>query len=81
MQFIFRKNHSTIHQVKRIVNLITKNKSERKSTGVVLLDIEKAFDSVWHDGLIYKLNMFGFPIYLQKLIQSFLSERSFVLKI
>lgn len=81
VQFGFRKNHSTIHQVKRIVNLISKNKNERKSTGVVLLDIEKAFDSVWHDGLIYKLNMFGFPIYLQKLIQSFLSERSFVVNI
>ena len=42
-QFGFRKDHSTIHQVKRIVNMITMNKNQRRSTGVVFLDIEKAF--------------------------------------
>lgn len=41
------------------------------------MDIEKAFDSIWHKGLIYKLNKFNFPIYLIKIINSFLSDRSF----
>lgn len=80
-QFGFRRDHSTIHQVKRLVNIITTNKNYRKSTGIVFLDIEKAFDSIWHNGIIFKLNKFGYPIYLQKIIKSFLSERYFVVNV
>jgi hypothetical protein len=52
--------------------------NERKNNvGLVTLDINAAFDCVWHDGLIFKLHRFGFPIYLIKIIKSFLSNRSF----
>ena len=40
-QFGFRKEYSTVHQTKRVVNLIENNKLNRKSTGVAFLDIEK----------------------------------------
>ena len=73
-QFGFRKEHSTVHQVKRIVNFISNNKSTRKSTGIVLLDVEKAFDSIWHNGLIFKFDKFGYLIYLQKMVQSSLMK-------
>ncbi len=76
-QFGFREGHSTVHQIKRLVNIINDNKIKRKSTGMVLLDIEKAFDSVWHDGLIFKLHKIGIPLFLIKLISSFLTDRSF----
>lgn len=75
-QFGFRKEHSTVHQVKRITNLIENNKRNRKSTGIVFLDIARAFDTVWHYGLLYKLNKMGFPIYIQQIVQSFLTERT-----
>ena len=42
---------------------------------MALLDIEKAFDCVWHDALIFKLCHNDSPIYLIKLIQSFLKNR------
>jgi hypothetical protein len=42
---------------------------------LVLLDIEKAFDSVWHDGLIFKLQKLKFSPFLLKMIQSFLEDR------
>jgi hypothetical protein len=38
---------------------------------MVLMDIEKAFDRVWHNALIYKMYKFKFPKYL-------ISERSAV---
>ena len=41
----------------------------------VFLDISKAFDKVWHDGLIYKLKRNGITGDLLRLIQSFLSDR------
>lgn len=80
-QFGFRKEHSTTHQIKRIVNIIDRNKQNRHSTGIVLLDIEKAFDSIWHHGLIYKLHTFRYPIYIQKIIKHFLCCRSFVVNV
>ena len=76
-QFGFRSFHSTTHQIKRISNHVKQNFSFQKSTALVLLDVEKAFDSVWHNGLIFKLIQHSFPIYLIKLIQSFLSRRLF----
>ena len=45
----------------------------------LLLDIEKAFDCVWHKALIFKLCNHAYPTFLIKLVQSFLNSReSFV---
>ena len=41
----------------------------------VFLDISKAFDKVWHDGLIYKLKRNGITGDLLRPIDSFLSDR------
>ncbi len=80
-QFGFRPEYSTVHQIRRINNIIASNKARRISTGMVLIDMEKAFDSIWHDGVIFKLNQIGTPTYLVKLIASFLKERSFVVSV
>lgn len=76
-QFGFKKEHSTVHQIKRIQNKITINKRNRKSTGVILLDIEKAFDTVWHNGLVFKLLSMNLPQYLCKIVADFLHNRTF----
>ena len=39
------------------------------------MDISKAFDKVWHDGLFVKLKSFGITGNLLKLLESFLSNR------
>jgi hypothetical protein len=46
-------------------------------TTAVFLDIEKAFDTTWHNGLPYKLSKMNFSASLIKLISSFLSNRKF----
>lgn len=76
-QFGFRPQHSTSHQVLRVTNHIKRNRSQRKSTGMVLFDIEKAFDSVWHDGLAFKIAKMGFPSYLIRMIREFMADRFF----
>ena len=41
----------------------------------IFLDIFKAFDRVWHDGLIYKVNCIRLNGMFLKLITSFLENR------
>jgi hypothetical protein len=41
------------------------------------LDIEKAFGTTWHLGLLYKLSELKFSISLIKLISSLLSQKKF----
>jgi hypothetical protein len=45
------------------------------STAAVFLDIEKAFDTTWHSGFLYKLSKLEFSTSLIKLISSFISQR------
>jgi hypothetical protein len=44
---------------------------------MALLDVEKAFDNVWHQGLVYKMHQFNLPTFLVKIVQNYLSERTF----
>ena len=41
----------------------------------VFLDISKAFDKVWHDGLIFKLKQNGVSGCLLKLLENYLQNR------
>jgi len=38
---------------------------------MILLDLQKAFDSVWHQGLLYKLHLTGIPEDITKIIRSY----------
>lgn len=80
-QFGFRTGHSTVHQLCRVTRNIQLNLDNRTSTGMVLLDTEKAFDTVWHNGLIFKMIHLNFPAYLIQLCASFLSNRTFQLRL
>jgi hypothetical protein len=61
----------------RLADHITLNFNNKMSTAAVFLYIEKAFDTTWHSGLLYKLSKLEFSKSLTKLIRSFLSERKF----
>jgi len=76
-QFGFRPKHSTSLQLARLVGRITRNFGEKVFTGAVFLDVDKAFVTVWIDGLLYKLTRLNFPSYLVHTISSFLKDRTF----
>jgi hypothetical protein len=76
-QFGFRARHSTTLQCMRLTDHVTLNYNNNMSTAAVFLDIEKAFDTTWHPGLLYKLSKLEFPARIIKLISSFLSNRKF----
>lgn len=80
-QFGFRPGHSTNHQLLRVCKYIQTSLKKKHSTGMITFDIEKAFDSVWHKGLLHKMFILKFPLYLVKIVQSYLSKRSFYVSI
>ena len=73
----FRPGDSTVNQLLSITHTIFKAFDCNSPLDVrsVYLDISKAFDRVWHDGLIYKLKRCGVSGQLLFLIQSFLKDR------
>ncbi|XP_045533955.1 uncharacterized protein LOC106720251 [Papilio machaon] len=76
-QFGFRAKHSCTNQVHRITEHILVKRQRGLSTGAIFLDVAKAFDKVWHNGLIYKLYEHGVPDRLVCIIRDFLSNRTF----
>ena len=77
----FRHHHSTSHQLLRVAEHIAVNLNMSRHTSMLLLDAKQAFDRVWHDGLIFKLIILNCPHYLIGLVQSFLSNRTFRVRI
>ena len=60
-QFRLKLKHSTAPQLARLVERVSRNFDKRRMTGAVFLDVTKAFDTVWVDGLLYNLTVLKFP--------------------
>jgi Reverse transcriptase (RNA-dependent DNA polymerase) len=71
----FRKNHSTLDLIYRIIARIQDAFANRTHASIVFLDITAAFDRVWHVGLLYKLHHAGITGKAWRWLQAFLSNR------
>lgn len=78
-QFGFRQRHSTVQQIHRVVNKISSDLDEKRVCVGVYLDVAKAFDKVWHKGLLHKLRE-QLPLNFFLLIESYLCNRTFYVK-
>ena len=72
-QFVFQPGLSTTLQLAQLVERIKRNFDEKRLTGAVFLDVAIAFDSVWIEGLLFKLTILEIPSYLVKIIISYLN--------
>ena len=66
---------SCINQLLSITHEIYQSFDEGFDVHSVFLDISKAFDKVWHDGLIFKLKQNGISGNLLNLLSNFLRNR------
>ena len=73
-QIGFRKKHRTADHLFILKNLIAKYKKNRKPLYIAFIDFQKAFDTVWHQGLLYKLLQIGVSSKFYNIIQSMYSN-------
>ena len=71
----FKPLHSSINWILSITLEIYKSFDDGNEVRGAFLDISKAFDKVWHDGLIFKLQENGISGNLLKVLKHFLSNR------
>ena len=79
MNSLDSENNNIVQRVVKIVNDIRRNYN--KNTVMILLDIEKAFNRVWIDGLIYKMISSVYPSIIIRLIYSYLSNKSLIITV
>ena len=71
----FRPGDSTIYQLIDITSNIYESFEKYDETRALFLDISKAFDKVWHEGLLYKLKCNGISGNLFNLLENYLNHR------
>ena len=71
----FRPGNSCINQLLSITHEIYQCFDDSLKVRAVFLDISKAFDKVWHKGLIFKLTQNGISDKTLNIITDFLSSR------
>ena len=76
-----RKNHSTDTCLPFLNDKILKGFDDGLVTGMILIDLQKAFDMINHDILLKKLSIIGFSDDTAKWFQSYLSNRKFTVNL
>ena len=71
----FKQGESCINQLVSITHDIYKSLDQGYEVRSVFLDISKAFDKVWHKGLLHKLEQNGINGPLLKILNDFLRGR------
>ena len=71
----FKKHESTVNQLLYMTHQIYTSLGNGDDVLLIFLDISKAFDRVYHEGLLHKLQMIGIDGYLLQWLNSYLSDR------
>jgi hypothetical protein len=71
----FPPKHSTIHQLLELYNSILNSLEKKEFNCFLLCDFSKAFDKVWHRGLIHKINYYSIKGPLIKWFENYLYQR------
>ena len=77
LQYGFRSSRSTADPLTVVSDRIARAFNKSGTTLAVALDISKAFDRVWHAGLLHRLKSYGISGQIFGLISCFLSNRWF----
>ena len=71
----FQAGDSTVNQLLYLCNEISNALDNNKELRIIFLDISKAFDRVWHKGLLFKLKSIGVSGNILAWFEDYLSDR------
>ena len=77
----FRTNHSTDFALSFLNGKILKGFDKGYFTGMILIDLQKAFDTIDHKLLLEKMNVLGFSVNVISWFECYLSDRTFVVSV
>ena len=75
----FRTNHSTDPCLDQLIDFVATGMDKQMHTGMMLVDFQKAFDTLDHGILLEKMKYFGFRTSVINWFESYLSNRKFLL--
>ena len=75
LQSGFMPGDSTVNQLVHLYHMFARAIDQKKEIRAVFCDISKAFDRVWHKGLLLKLNQIGIDGMLLSLFRNYLTNR------
>ncbi|KFM64671.1 RNA-directed DNA polymerase from mobile element jockey, partial [Stegodyphus mimosarum] len=79
--FGFHRTLSTTKQFVRLTKFVKSALHNKLSVAFLMLDVAKAFDRVWRNGLIFKPIKFNFCRGMTFLIKKFITNRTFYVSI
>ena len=71
----FLPKNSTVHQLLEIYDCILNALERKEISCFIFCDFSKAFDKVWHKGLLHKLNSYGVDGSLHRWFHDYLNDR------
>ena len=74
-QFGFRKKFSTDFAIAKLLDKVIQSLSNKEHVIALFMDLSKAFDTIDHDILLYKLNNYGIRGIVLSWLKSYLSNR------
>ena len=77
----FRRNHSTDLCLAQSIDFVATGMDKQMHTGMILVDLQKAFDTLDHGIHLEKMKYFGFLASVIKWLESYLSNRKFLVSI
>ena len=80
-QYGFRPARGTQQALALIYETISLTQKEKSQCNLVLRDISKAFDKVWHTGLKYKILQTSLPSNYIRLLSNFMTKRKARIKV
>ncbi|KAF2344964.1 Reverse transcriptase domain [Trinorchestia longiramus] len=80
-QHIIRHGRGTHTALATLHETLHIHLNQRHTIDVILRDVSKAFDKVWHTGLKYKLSQLNLHPVFTKILANFLSDRTAAIRI
>ena len=77
----FRRNRSCADQIMRLQDDINIAIHTKGHTIGIFIDLERAYDMIWKDGLLYKLRQLGIENEMYRWIDAFLTDRTIQVKV